>query len=148
MKENTTVSSNNSIPTSYIQCKGSFTLSSSLSKTSNSIFSPASFPTSYSPSFPLLLKAWTPPSGSDSSRVTTLCVVERTVMPLNLPMGKQSRGGLSFRPIQKRPIGKGAKPSLRRSEGCLQNNSLLSAVCFPEESPPQTDNSLQIGARV
>lgn len=88
------------------------------------------------------------PSGPDSSRVTTLRGVERTVMPLNFPLGNRPCEDLSFRPIQKRPIWKGAKPSLRRSEGCLQNNSLLSAVRFPEESPPQTDNSLQIGARV
>lgn len=40
------------------------------------------------------------------------------------------------------------KLSLRRSEDCLQNNSLLSASCFPEESPRRTDNILRTGARV
>lgn len=146
-----TASSDKSIPTSYFQFRGvtHIIIFRMFSKRQQCVFSPTSFPPSYSPSFRLLLKAWTPPpKGSDSSGVTTLHGVKRTVMPLNLPQGNQSRGGLSFGPIQKRPIWKGAKPSPRRSEGCLQNNSLLSAVCFPEESPPQTDNSLQMGARV
>ncbi len=132
---------------------GSFTLSSSFSECSASDNS-ASFlqHRSHHLSLPLSLCFWRhghPPSGSDSSGVTTLRGVECTVMPLNLPLGNLSRGGgLSSGPIQKRPIWKVAKPSPRRSEGCLQNNSLLSAVCFPEESPPQTDNSLQMGTRV
>lgn len=121
-----------------------------LSKREQCIFSFTSFLLSYSPSFPLLLKTWTPPppQGTVSSGMTCLCGAEHTAMPLNHPLGSQSRGGLSLGPVQKSPVCKEAKPSLRRSEGCLQNNSLLSAVCFPEESPLQTDNSFQIGARV
>lgn len=151
--KNTTRISDNSSSTKLRGIQGSFTQSSSFPDVWVRDSS-TSFPAVYSHSFFALLKPQTipppppTPSGPDSSSVTTLRGVERTVMPLNFPLGNRSSEDLSFRPIQKRPIWKGAKPSLRRSEGCLQNNSLLSAVRFPEESPPQTDNSLQIGARV
>lgn len=154
--KNTTRISDNSSSTKLRGIQGSFTQSSSFPDVW-ARDSSTSFPAVYSHSFFALLKPQTipPPTTTTTNPLwpwqlqcdhPAWCRAYSNAIKLS--PGESVKRRLELQANTKRPIWKGAKPSLRRSEGCLQNNSLLSAVRFPEESPPQTDNSLQIGARV